>query len=106
MGAASQRKGKKALRLQTAGSIHTGEEAFDVGHVRWEAKYGSSIVGPMFNAYIKAEAQSEAQRPYGDNRPFVFYGRDTGSRFAIISFRDDKIDEVLVALCKQRGLIE
>ena len=106
MGANAQRKGKKALGLKTAGSIHTGHEEHDMGDVRWESKFGPKFTGPMFTAYVNAETQSETSRAVGDNRPFVFYARNARGRYGLITFREDKMDEVIIALGKARGLIE
>jgi hypothetical protein len=106
MGAKSQRRGKKKLGLVSAGSIHTGHEENDSGWVRWENKYGASFTGPVFTAYAKAEAQSEAQRPIGDLRPFIFRSENARARYGLITFRDDRLEETVEALARQLGLID
>ncbi len=79
MGRRSKSTGGKAQRTAVKrmgmaySTIATGHEENLTGFVRLEAKSGG-IVRPLKTAFDKAKAQSDASRPVGDNRPFVFAG--------------------------------
>jgi hypothetical protein len=76
------------------------------GTVRLEVKSGA-IVRPMFTAYLKAEAQSEASRSRGDVRPFVMAARvNPQGNDGLIVLRESKLTETVYALAVQLGLID
>jgi hypothetical protein len=96
------RKARAALAIPGVNSRH---EEHTGGTVRWEAKAGAQIQ-PMWTAFRKAEAQSEAARPVGDNRPFVMTAAPDGESDQIVAFRLSKVREVTAALAEQLGIIE
>jgi hypothetical protein len=105
-GLQAQRRAAKALGVPNVGPLRPGNEEHMGGLVRIEAKSGG-IVRPVFTAYFKAEAQSELQRPIGDNRPFVLAARLGGnSNKGLIVLREDKLEACVYALAVQLGLIE
>ena len=68
-------------------------------------KAGKSLAGPVWTKFLLAEAQSENERPTGDNRPFVAVFMPDGSKDGLVVFRLSQLDDVLVGLSEQRGLI-
>lgn len=105
-GLSAQRRGAKGLAIPKLGSLRPGNEEDYAGLVRYESKSGA-IVKPMWTAYLKAETQSELQRPIGDNRPFVMGARvQPESKDGLYAFRESKIKEVVYALAVQLGIIE
>ena len=102
LGKKRQAKGARSIGLPVSNMRPGNEEAWG-GTVRVESKSGA-IVGPIWTRYLAAEAQSEAQRPYGDHRPFVYLASpDDGD--GLVIFRQSQVDDVVVALAEQRGLI-
>lgn len=105
----SKRKGQRKQSAATSAlgvprsSIHPGHEEFLPGTVRIEVKAGAQI-RPMFTAYLRMETQSEAARPFGDNRPFVGVAMPDGSSDGIVAFRLSKLNDVIVALAEQLGM--
>lgn len=98
-------KARKARKDMNLAGVNSRHEELAGGLVRWEAKAGAQV-GPMWTAYRKAEAQSEAQRPVGDNRPFVFTAAPDGISDQLISFRMSKMVDTVTALAEQLGIME
>lgn len=92
---------RKALAIPGANTRH--EELLG-GTVRWEAKAGAQIK-PMWSAFLRAEMQSEQARAHGDSRPFVMTAAADGQSDQLVSFRLSRLDDVLIGLAEQRGLI-
>ena len=107
-GKRSRAKGdNKALRARKALGIpgaNTRHEELMGGLVRWEAKAGVQVK-PMWSAFLKAEVQSEGQRPFGDHRPFVMTAAADGQSDQLFSCRLSKLPEVIAALAEQMGLV-
>jgi hypothetical protein len=83
----------------------SNEELFP-GTVRVEAKSGA-IVRPMYTAFLKAEAQSEAARARGDLRPFVMAARmNPQGKDGLVVFRESKLEEIVYALAVQLGILD
>jgi hypothetical protein len=101
-GMTKQRQARKALEQITgkaAGrfSTQTGNEENWNLPVRAEVKSGA-IAGPVWTKYAAAEAQSEATRPHGDMRPFVFIAMGTRTSDGLLVCRLSKLPQVLDAL--------
>lgn len=90
------RDARKALGFRA----NTRHEELAGGLLRWEAKAGAQVA-PMWTAFIKAERQSEQQRPVGDNRPFVMTAAPDGLSDQLFSCRLSKLPEVVAALAEQ-----
>jgi hypothetical protein len=99
-GDSKAREGRKALAIPGANTRH--EEHLG-GLVRWEAKAGAQVK-PMWSAFLRAELQSESQRPFGDNRPFVMTAAADGERDQLFACRLSKLPEVIAALAEQMGM--
>lgn len=95
------------LNAPYASSLRTGHEEHHGGLLRWESKSGAQV-RPMFTAFEKAEKQAEANRSFGDNRPFVMTARvQPHSKEAIMTFRvrnNDDLKTIVAALAEQLGL--
>jgi hypothetical protein len=91
------RQARKALGIPGANTRH--EEHLG-GGVRWEAKAGAQV-RPMWTAFLRAEAQSEAARPVGDNRRFVMTAAADGTRDQLVVFRLADLRDVVAALAGQ-----
>jgi hypothetical protein len=106
-GGLAQRTAAKRLGLTTS-SIKTGHEESYIGGLRIEVKSGRQI-GPLVTAFEKGEAQSEAQRPLGDNRPFVYAAvPEPNGKTVIYAFRtrdQDELRTVIAAFAEQLGLM-
>lgn len=101
-GGRRQARAARKIGYPTSTLKPSNEEWFG-GFVRFEVKSGAQV-GPVWTRYLGAEAQSEAQRPFGDNRPFVFLASpDDGD--GLVVFRLSKLDDVVIALAEQRGLV-
>lgn len=85
-------------------SLRPGNEETLPGSVRTEIKAGAQV-RPVLTRYLAAETQSESQRPFGDHRPFVAVFMPDGLGDGLVTFRLSKLDDVLVALAEQRGLV-
>lgn len=96
------RKARKALNLVGANTRH---EEHAGGNVRWEAKAGAQVK-PMWTAFLRAEAQSEQQRPMGDNRPFVMTAAPDGISDQLVAFRLSQISEVVIGLADGLGFFD
>lgn len=109
MGKQSKKKGgrKQSKAFTSLGvprsSMHPGHEEHLGGSVRAEVKSGSQV-GPIVTRYLAAEAQSEAARPFGDNRPFVFVAMPEGVSWGLLVVRTDRLEETVAALAEQLGL--
>lgn len=95
------RQARKALSIPGANSRH--EEHLG-GLVRWEAKSGAQVQ-PMWTAFLKAWAQSEASRPIGDHRPFVMTAAPDNTKEQLVAFRLSDLAEVIAALAEQLGMV-
>lgn len=105
-GLAAQRTAAKRLGVPMMGSMRPGNEEDYAGLLRMESKAGAQV-RPMFTAFLKAESQSEAQRPHGDNRPFVMAARITPqANDGLVVIRESRLQETVYALAVQLGLIE
>lgn len=96
-GDSKARQARKRLNLRGANTRH---EEHAGGAVRWEAKTGAQCK-PLWTAYLKAEAQSEAQRPMGDNRPFLMTAGLDGTKDQLVIFRLSRIEDTVAALAEQ-----
>ena len=65
--------------------------------VRAEVKAGQQIQA-LTTRFLAAEAQAEASRAHGDNRPFVFVAAPDGMGDQLVTFRISKLGEVLEAM--------
>jgi hypothetical protein len=97
-----QRKQAKAANIVGVpkSSLHPGHEEFYGGKVRIEVKAGKQV-GPVHTRWLSVYAQSEASRPYGDNRPFIGMFMPDGVSYGIVMFRTDHIEDVVTALWEQ-----
>ena len=93
------RMARKALGITGANTRH--EELWG-GQVRSEMKAGAQVK-PAVTAFLRMEAQSEQQRPFGDNRPFVGVALPDGSKDGVVMFRLSKTADVVAALYEQLG---
>lgn len=94
---------RRALNLKGANTRH--EEHWG-GVLRIEIKAGMQVQ-PIETRFRLAEMQSEAQRPFGDVRPFVMAAMPDGVSDGIILCRLSVFKELLVSLEdyeKQAGL--
>lgn len=98
-GARKQSKATTALGIPRS-SLSPGHEEFLRGEVLTEVKSGAQV-GPLWTRYIAAEAQSNASRAIGDNRPFVFVAMPDGTSDGLLAFRLSKIAETVQALYDQ-----
>ena len=95
-GQRKQAKAVTALGIPRS-SIHPGHEEFLPGAVRVEVKAGAQIK-PAVTAFLKCEAQSEAQRPIGDHRPFVAVAMPDGSSDGVAMVRLSQLHEFVAAM--------
>lgn len=91
------RQARKAMAIPGANSRH---EEHWAGGVRTEMKAGAQVK-PAVTAYLRMEAQSEQERPVGDNRPFVGVALPDGSKDGVVMFRLSKLNETIAALYEQ-----
>lgn len=78
-GLAKQRAARKALGVPSP-AFHgqlANEENWLAYFARVEVKSGAQV-GPIATRYLKAEAQSEANRSLGDPRPFLMVAMPQG----------------------------
>lgn len=94
---AKQRKARKALDIAgpTLGADH--EENWR-GRVRVEVKSGHRESVPVQTRYLATEAQSEAARSIGDNRPFMAVFMPPGTSEGYVVIRLSRLTEVALAL--------
>jgi hypothetical protein len=98
----AQRKVAKAAGIKRVGSFFPGHEEHYGGAVRIESKAGAQV-GPIITRFRLAEAQSEAQRPLGDHRPFLMAASHEGVALGI--FRLDQAANIAAALADNLGLL-
>ena len=103
-GGRAQRKAAQALGVPRVGSLRPGHEEHYAGAVRLEVKSGAQAL-PVWTRYLAAEAQSNAARSVGDNRPFVacFEPKDTTD--GLIVFRRSALAETVAAIAEQLGMV-
>lgn len=108
-GKANKRKGqRKQAKAVTAlgvprSSIHPGHEEFLGGTVRLEVKAGAQIK-PAVTAFLRCEAQSNAAKAIGDNRPFLAVFMPDGSSDGLYCGRLSQLAEAVAALAEQLGM--
>lgn len=108
-GRANKRKGqRKQAKAVTAlgvprSSIHPGHEELLGGAIRIEVKSGAQIK-PAVTAYLRCEAQSEAQRPIGDHRPFAAVAMPDGSSDGIVMVRLSRLSEFVAGYAENWGV--
>lgn len=108
LGARSKRKGgrKQSKAVNALGiprsSLSPGHEEFLGGAIRVEVKSGAQIK-PAMTAYLKMEDQSEAQRPYGDHRPFAGIAMPDGSSDGIVMVRLSRLSEFVAGYAENWG---
>lgn len=100
-----QAKAARAIGVPKT-AIAPGDEENFQGAVRVEVKSGAQV-GPIITRYRLAEAQSEASRPIGDTRPFVFIAMPASEKDpGLLVVRLDRLDDACLALLRNRGVIE
>lgn len=110
MGRASKSRGQKRQAKATTAlgvprsSIHPGHEEFLGGTVRIEVKSGMQAL-PVWTKYLASEAQSNAARAVGDNRPFVACFEPKGTTDGLVVFRRSELEQVVAALAEQLGMV-
>jgi hypothetical protein len=100
--------GRKQSKALTAigvprSSMHPGHEEHVGGNVRVEVKSGAQV-RPILTRYLAMEAQSEAARPIGDNRPFVGVAMPEGVSWGLVLIRTDRLEDVVAALAVHFGM--
>jgi len=107
-GRRSTKKGDNKARVARVAlgipGANTRHEELLGGTIRWEAKAGAQV-GPMWTAFVKAEKQSEAARPFGDYRPFVMTAAADGERDQLVACRLSALPDVVAALVEQWGAV-
>jgi hypothetical protein len=102
-GGRKQARAARAIGVPRS-TIKPGNEEHFGGFLRVEIKSGAQV-GPAWTRYLGAEAQSEASRPFGDNRPFAFIAMPAGTSDGLLICRLSQVDDVVVALAEQLGVI-
>lgn len=98
-----QKDARKALEVVTGkhvarfASLASNEELWRLP-LRVEVKSGVTDAGPVWTKYAKAEAQSDAVRARGDNRPFAAVHMGTKTTDGLFTCRLSKLGEVVQAL--------
>jgi hypothetical protein len=82
--------------------LGAGHEENYAGAVRMESKAGKQV-GPVHTRYLDARAQSEAARPIGDHRPFVFVAGPDDAPYLLWVIRSDDLPQVVAALAENWG---
>jgi hypothetical protein len=95
-GAAKQRKVRRAFGIEGP-SLGADHEEHWRGAVRIEVKAGGQI-SPPWTAFLRMEAQSEASRPIGDNRPFMGIAMPDGVTDGVVLVRLSKLKDVAQAI--------
>ena len=104
-GGRKQTRARQMLAVPRTGSMQPGHEEQFGGLVRTEVKAGAQVK-PILTRYLAAEAQSEAARPFGDHRPFVFMAMPDGVKYGLVVIRSDVLEQAVLALYEQFGLGE
>lgn len=100
-GSSKQAKAVTALGIPRT-SLHPGHEEFLGGTIRVEVKAGAQTK-PAWTRYRLCEAQSEAQRPIGDHRPFAAVLMPDGESDGLVLVRLSALHEFTSALVEQWG---
>lgn len=96
-------KASKVRRALAAGGAATRHEEGWGGALRIESKAGAQVK-PILTRYLAAKNQSEAQRPIGDNRPFVLAASpDRGPVLLVLEL--DELEQVVAAVAANWGLL-
>lgn len=101
-GGRKQSKAARALGIPRTSGMHPGNEETFGGTIRVEIKSGAQV-GPIDTRFRAAEAQSEAQRPFGDHRPFCMVAMPKGTQDGIVLIRLSAVHEWAAALVEQWG---
>jgi hypothetical protein len=99
-GKRGQIKAARAIGVPRTSSISPGHEEHFGGTVRVEVKSGAQA-RPILTRYLAMEAQSEAARPFGDNRPFVAVAMPESVSWGLVLIRTDRLAEAVAALTEQ-----
>lgn len=102
-GGERQSRAAKALGIPHAGAMRPGNEEHWGGAVRTECKSGAQVK-PIHTRFVGAHMQSEQNRPFGDNRPFVFTAYPDGVKHGYVIIRDDHLEAAVAALAEQFGM--
>ncbi len=102
-GKRKQREGRK--RIENATGVLAGKYSTQTGNeenwrliVMCEAKSGKQV-DPIATRFLLAEAQAEAKRAIGDNRPFTMLAMPTGwGSDGIMAFRLSALPAVIDAI--------
>lgn len=101
-GRRAQAKAGRAIGIARS-NLSPGHEENAPGAVRFESKDGLQSQ-PIFTRYDKAKEQSEACRPIGDNRPFVFTATNQQRTLLVIEVtREPEYLNALAALAENLG---
>lgn len=102
-GLTKQRQAAVALGLDVGKFLPSDEEAMG-GNVRMECKATKAEAGPVWTAFSKVEAQSEAARPIGDHRPFVAVFMPPGEgKDGLAVVRLSSVNEFAAAIVERWG---
>lgn len=97
-GRTKQRAAQVALGMVGPGStLGPNHEENWLGLLRVEVKAGAQV-GPVKTRYLLAEEQSEAQRPFGDHRPFIYVAMPNGMSDGLVTCRLSKLQDVALAI--------
>lgn len=100
-GQRKQREVRKALMLRDEkwrGSTGN-EETWNASRLRFEVKSGKQVQ-PVATRYVAARNQSDAARPVGDTRPFVFVAAPDGTT-PLVVVRADELPAVVAAFVEE-----
>ena len=99
-GRRGQKKARDMLGLQPErwAGRHANEETWTAA-VRVEVKAGAQVK-PVATRYVAARNQSDAARPIGDLRPFVFVAAPDGTQ-PLVVIRQDELRDVVYALVQE-----
>ncbi len=99
-GSRKQAKAVTALGIPRS-SLHPGHEEFLPGALRVEIKAGAQV-GPAWTKFLLCEAQANAARAHGDNRPFVAVACADGTKDMLLMHRMSELDAFVEALIENR----
>lgn len=92
-GVSKQRVARKAMGI-AGPSMGADHEENWRGNVRLEVKSGAREASPVQTRFLACEAQSEASRPIGDNRPFAAIFMPPGTSEGFVVVRLSQLEEV------------
>ncbi|SRR5690554_1381443 len=100
-GSRGQTKTRKALGLKSEKwrGLHANEETWHSSNLRVEVKSGKQVQ-PVATRYVAARNQSDAARPIGDFRPFIFVAVPDGSQ-PLVVLRADDLRDVVAAFIEE-----